>query len=160
MKKWSNWKNKFEGVNPTDIDSAGMDQDLDNVGVPFDGEEINKVSQVNSEREQIERDYQKKIWDLMNKKNHNDDPNDIDPTQGPKGETPEGVVDDQIKKYLQKRYDDMDVWGIKSSQQRSKVPVKTSSSYFMQDKNNNFSPRNDIYVQGNADRHTDTIDKE
>jgi len=153
MKSFKNWKEKSEGVNPTDIDSAGMDQDLDNVGIPYDQEAIEKVALVDRERDEIDREYQKKLFDkAFPQKPVNDDPNDIDPTQGPQGETQGGTIDANIRSYLMDKLDKENKRRHKSRAEREKINAKLTSTFFRQDQD---ASRNDTgVVGGNADKHS------
>lgn len=171
MKKFIKWQNdtstenqeekQEEGVNPTDIDSAGNDQDLNNTGIPYNGDAINKSTFVDKEKDELEREYQKKLWNMMNKKTPSDDPSDIDPTKGPQGETPGGILDKTIRDYLMKKIKLADKQAIKEKQARAEIPVKTTSTYFIDDKKRLFSPRGDAKAtDGNVDKSTKVIDEE
>lgn len=171
MKRFIKWQDditpkkekevKEEGINPTDIDSAGKDQDLANTGVPFSGDAINKVASIDKERDELERDYQVKLWGMMNKKQPSDDPCDIDPTKGPHGETPGGILDKTLRDYLMSKIKSADEQAKKLDREREDVVVKTTSTYFIDDKKGIFTPRRDAKsTNGNADKSTNIIDKE
>ena len=156
MKSFKSWKeesdNKQEGANPTDIDSAGMDQDLDNVGTPFDQEAIEKTALVDRERDENDRDYQRQLFDKMFQNMPKDDPNDIDVTAGPQGETGGGTVDGKIRSYLMDKLEKEKARQMKSRAEREKINVKTTSTFFRQDQD---ASRNDTgVVGGNADKHS------
>ncbi len=158
MRSFKSWKeelaSKKEGVNPTDIDSAGMDQDLDNTGIPYDRDAIEKVALIDRERDEIDREYQKKLFDkAFPKKPENDDPNDLDVTKGPQGETKGGTIDANIKTYLMNKFDKENARRSKSRAEREKVNAKVSSTFFRQDQD---ASRNDTGVTGgNADKHSE-----
>jgi len=155
MKKFSEYI--LEGIEPTEIDTAGTDQNLDNVGTPYIDKEFNKTVDDLDDEEKIEREYQKKIFDLMKKNQPETDPSKLDPTQGPEGETSGGIVDGAVRKYLKDMYKKVDDSREKVHVQRNKVNVKTTSTYFMQDKKKLFSPRNDEFKDANADLSSDSI---
>lgn len=162
MKRFSEWQKESigEGINPTDIDSSGMDQDLDNTGVPFDMDAFNKVTMTDRERDELDREYQKKIFDLM-KLGDSQDPSDIDPTKGPEGETTGGTVDQAIHDFLSGKNQAMKKWGDKYTREREDVPVNMPSTAFIQDKKKFFTPRTDTFAPGgNADKSSDVIDQE
>jgi hypothetical protein len=147
-----------EGVNPTDVDSAGMDQDLDNAGVPYDLKTAEELASGDRGRDEAERDYQLQIFQMMIKSTPKDDPNDIDPTQGPQGHTSGGSVDKAIMDFLKKSYEDKDEKAKDVEKLRGRIPVKTISTAFRQDRK---VARNDINPEGgNADKSNDVLDEE
>ena len=125
-----------EGVNPTDVDSVGKDQDLDNAGVPFDGEAIEKAAAVDRERDEIERAYQLKLHNLMQKKSA---ASDDDPAKGPEGQTTGGTIDKTIRKYLADKVAEMGKWQDRDNEARADVPVKATGTAFLKDPNHFFS---------------------
>jgi len=155
MRKFIKWQNdtstKKEGVNPTDIDSAGNDQDLDNIGMPYNDDAINQLNSSDKERDDLEKKYQKKLWDLINKNKHSD-----------KNDTKyDDTLDKTIKDYLTKKTKLADEQAAKNEKIRSKIPIKTTSTHFIDDKKGMFTPRRDIkFNSGSADKSTDVIDKE
>lgn len=149
---------KEEGVNPTDVDSAGMDQDLDNAGVPYDFKTAEELASGDKGSDEAERDYQLQIFQMMIKSTPKDDPNDVDPTKGPQGHTSGGTIDKAIMDFLKKSYEDKDEKVKDVEKLRDRIPVKTTSTAFRQDDR---TPRNDVNPEGgNADKSTDILDQE
>lgn len=125
-----------EGVNPTDFDSVGMDQDLRNAGVPFDGQSMNTAADAVRDRDDVEREYQIKLHALVQKRSQmscEDDPNKTDPTAGPRGETSGGTVDANIRRYLKNKVDAMKAQWDKENKARAAVPVKATGTGFKKD---------------------------
>ncbi|MFW5794002.1 MAG: hypothetical protein ACOCV1_00835 [Bacillota bacterium] len=156
MKPFSEWDKelKKEGTNPTDIDSAGNDQDLDNTGVPYDLDAAEQIALKTKEQEESDREYQKKIYDLMRKSSEKES----DPTKGPEGETKGGMVNKAIKKYLTDQVEKDNKFKKDRDKTREDIPVKITSTYFRQSQQ---PPRFDARAEnGNADKHGPIIDKE
>lgn len=168
MKKFSQWNNKDvkeEGVNPTDPNSAGSDQSLDNVGVPFHYPAAEKVALFQSEEERNSKEYQKALHDLMNKRGKEKktaaEEEADDPTKAAHGTTEGGTLDAKLKSYLKDYIEKEKEIRAKLEKERNAVDIKSPSGIFIPDPKGLFSPRTDINPKGgNADKHGETIEQE
>lgn len=128
------FKEFLEGVNPTDFDSAGKDQDPENYGIPYHDEEMKKLVDKKLNRKKTERGFADQI---AKEKPEETDPNKLDPTAPAKKDY---IKDNKLfAKYL----DDSDKALEDEDKIAKEVPVKTTRTMFRYDREGQYSPRGD-----------------
>lgn len=148
---------KEEGVNPTDVDSAGIDQDLNNTGVPFDIKSAEDIYLKTKAAEESDREYQKKIFELMMKGQDTEE----DPTKGPQGSTSGGIINDKVREYIKNQMEKEKNDNNDINHSRATVNPLSPYTQFIADPNGWNSRGPEMRVKGGfADKHSKKIDEE